>query len=61
MIVENTNPYISGIVVNAETLMSGVGYFNYFYGINKDDLGHRWNRLNMIIKILLIVNVGEIY
>ena len=41
MIVENTNPYISGIVVNAETLMSGVGYFNYFYGINKDDLGHR--------------------
>lgn len=34
---ENNLPYISGIVVNGETQMPGVGYFHYFYGINKND------------------------
>lgn len=35
---ENGLPYVSGVVVNAETLMPGPGYFNYFYGIKRDDL-----------------------
>ena len=35
---ENGLPYISGIVVNKETSIPGVGYYNYYYSIDKDDI-----------------------
>ena len=43
---ENNLPYISAIVVNGETLMPGVGYFHYFYGINKNDLDSQIKKFN---------------